>query len=199
MADLTRYTQEVFGSGDANQDFSQFGGFVANVETLYSGSTITPALVQALANYTNGWFNAIIGNNAFTIQDRNSLDFLFSYQLAYLLQKGIAEWDSGTTYYTNSIIQYNGIIYQSTTNANTNNAPGVGSTHWAPPQSVGQLYQNQSSGSYAVSSGETLFWPYADIQSGDTITINSGGYFRSVGKVTVLGTMIISGTSVITN
>ena len=33
------------------------------------------------------------------------------YQLAYLLQQGIAEWDSGTTYYTNSVVQNGGSIY----------------------------------------------------------------------------------------
>ena len=48
----------------------------------------------------------------------------------YILEMGIPEYDSSTVYYTNSIVQYNGLLYQSTTDANTGNTPSAGSSYW---------------------------------------------------------------------
>lgn len=107
---------------------SQFGGLFATYPTIptrYSGSTITPALVQALSNYLTGWTGAAIGGNSPAIEDMNSLCFLFSYQIAYGFQAGIPEYDAATPYYTNSFCQSAGIVYQSSIDNNTGHIPGT--------------------------------------------------------------------------
>jgi len=83
----------------------EFGSLAAGDPQFYSGSTITPTIVQMLSNYLTGWYGAVVGANSPTIQDMNSLCFLYAYQLAYLMQAGVPEYDSGTTYYKGSLAQ----------------------------------------------------------------------------------------------
>lgn len=133
MAKLTRFTQKLFGSTAGTNTMSQFGGLAAGypvVPTRYSGSTITPTLVQALANYLTGWTGAVIGGNSPAIEDMNSVCYLFAYQLAYLMQEGIAEYDASTTYYISSFCQSGGIVYQSLVDTNTGNTPASSPSQW---------------------------------------------------------------------
>lgn len=132
MARLTRYTQSVFGSTATSNQMAQYGSLAAGTPLLYSGSTITPAIVQALSNYSSGWFAAVEGAYSPAIEDQNSLDFLETYQLSYLMQLGVPEWDAGTTYYLGSLAQNgSGVIYRSLTNTNLNNALTV-TASWLP-------------------------------------------------------------------
>jgi len=120
MSKLTRFTQQVFGSNASTNQMAQFGSFAAGAPLTYNGAAITPAIVQALPNYLTGWFSSVIGNNSPLIEDMNSLCYLFAYQLAYLMQQGIAEWDSATTYYTGSMVNSGGVIYISLQDNNIN-------------------------------------------------------------------------------
>lgn len=123
MSRLARYTQQIFGSSAGANQMAEFGSYAASAPLTYSGATITPAIVQTLSNYLSGWFGAIVGANSPAIEDMNALCYLYAYQLSYVMQLGIAEWDSGTTYYIGSICQDGaGNIYISLTNANLNNA-----------------------------------------------------------------------------
>src|SRR5580698_1314397 len=110
MSRLSRYTQLIFGSSASNNQMAEFGSFNEGTPQRYSGSTITPAIIQNLSNYLGGWFNAVVLSNSPTIEDMNSLCYLFAYQLAYILQVGVPEWDSGTTYYTGDIVSSSGIL-----------------------------------------------------------------------------------------
>ena len=121
MAKLTRYTQKIFGSSAGANNMGEFGSFAAGTPARYSGSTITPTIIQALSNYLGGWFDAIDGFNSPCIEDMNSLAFLWAYQLSYLFQQGIPEWDSGTTYYTGSLVNYGGVLWISLIDNNTSN------------------------------------------------------------------------------
>src|SRR4051812_38133642 len=105
MSRLTRFTQLIFGSNASSAQMAQYGSFAAGTPATYSGTTITPALVQSLGNYLSGWFSAVLGQNSPAIEDMNSLCYLFAYQLSYLMQAGVPEWDAGTTYYTGDIVQ----------------------------------------------------------------------------------------------
>lgn len=119
MAKLTRYTQKVFGSSATTGQLKQFGSLAAGAPA----NAVTPADVQALSNYLTGWFGAVIGTNSPAIEDMNSLCYLYGYQLAYLMQQGVPEWDASTTYYVGSMAQDGaGKIYQSLQNTNLNNA-----------------------------------------------------------------------------
>jgi len=98
MAKITRATQKLFGSTASANQMATYGSYAAGSPARFSGSTITPALIQSLSNYLQGWFGAVVGANAPTIEDMNSLCYLFAYQLGYILQEGVAEWDAGTTF-----------------------------------------------------------------------------------------------------
>ena len=86
----------------------------------FGSATSTPAYTTNPANiqnsaYNGGWASAVIGVNQPTLEDMNSLFYLFSYFLTYFSQRGIPEWDSsGNTYYG-----YNAIV----NNSNTANGP----------------------------------------------------------------------------
>lgn len=129
---------------------AEFGSYAASSPATYSGSTITPAIVQTLANYLSGWFGAVVGSNSPAIEDMNAICYLYAYQLSYLFQLGIPEWDSGTAYYAGSICQDgNGNVYVSLTNANLNNALSS-TTNWRPYTKQNNLVAvNPLTGTYA--------------------------------------------------
>lgn len=198
MSRLTRYTQQIFASTAAAAQIAEFGSFANGTPTTYSGSTITPAIVQTLSQYLSGWFTATEGALSPAIEDMNALQYLFSYQLAYLLQAGIAEWDAGTTYYIGDLVQNgSGTTFVSLINTNLNNA--LSTANWGTPPSNGTLTSNTLSGSQVVMSGNTLNWPNLTIPTGLTLTINSGAYFlsQSLTHITVAsgGTLTILGTA----
>ena len=120
MAKITKKAQKTFGGNlTAPNNIAQFG-------SLKSGSpaySLDPDTIQALSAYENGWAAAVVNNNAPALQDVNALDFLFSRQLAYLMQTGVPEWDAATTYYIGSVAQDGfGRYYMSIADTNLNNA-----------------------------------------------------------------------------
>lgn len=129
MSKITRSTAQIFGSNAGTNQMAQFGSLAAAAPLTYNGSTITPAIVQALSNYLTGWFGAVVGGNSPAIEDMNALCYLFAYQIAYSMQAGVPEYDTGTTYYTGSLVNSNGSIYVSLTNNNLNNAL-TSATNW---------------------------------------------------------------------
>lgn len=89
-----------------------------------------PETIQGLSAWLSGWNAAVIGSNSPALEDFNAVPYVFSYQLAYLMQQGIAEYNADTTYYTDSICQYGGVLYISTTDSNTGNTPSGASSYW---------------------------------------------------------------------
>lgn len=199
MSRLTRYTQQIFGSTAGLNQMAEFGSLAASDPQLYSGSTITPAIIQTLSNYLSGWFGAVMGGNSPAIEDMNSLCYLFAYQLAYILQAGVPEWDSGTTYYTGDLVQSSGILYVSLSDTNLNNNPTSDTTHWFTPVQNGCLTPNTIPNSMTLPANQTLQWPNATIGSGVTVTVPSNAYMNSLNKIVLNGTgnLTISGTGVV--
>ena len=150
MSALTRYTQKIFGSTATAGQMAEFGSLAAGAPQTYSGSSITPTIVQTLSNYLTGWFGAVIGANSPTIEDMNALFFLVTYQLATLFQDGISQYDTGTTYYIGSCVRSGLLVYQSLTDTNIGNA--LSSTHWQLLNSA----VGGSSASYAVLSTDSF-------------------------------------------
>lgn len=75
----------------------------------------------------SGWNSGDIPTNT----DFNFIDARQDQGLAYVLQKGIPEWDASTEYQVNkSFVQYNGKLYKSLQTA-TNKQPDVQTTFWA--------------------------------------------------------------------
>lgn len=119
MAKLTRVLQRVFGSGAGIDQIAQFGSLAAGSPAF----TTDPATAQALSNWLTGWFAAVIGGNAPAIEDMNAAMFVMTYQLAYIFQAGVSEWNTSTVYYIGSLVNDgNGILFKSLTDANQGNA-----------------------------------------------------------------------------
>jgi hypothetical protein len=78
-----------------------------------------PVAIQSLPAYGAGWAGATVLNQAPALQDMNALQYLFSRQIAYILQNGIAEYDATTSYYIGSIVTNSaGLPYVSLINDN---------------------------------------------------------------------------------
>ncbi|MDR1997288.1 MAG: hypothetical protein LBQ83_03070 [Candidatus Margulisbacteria bacterium] len=133
MAKINRVTYKVFGeSGDVN-GFGQFGSLAAGNPV----HTKDPVQIQALPAYSQGL--ATSTDNATVppaMEDENSIKYLVSSMIAYLLQEGIPEWDAGTTYYQNGIVKYNGKLYKSLIDNNLNNTPDYNSIWTTIAESV---------------------------------------------------------------
>lgn len=120
---LARFTAKIFGIGAGTNQMSEFGSLAAATPMRYNGAAISPAIVQALTQYANGWAAAVLAGNSPALEDMNSLCYLFSYQIANILQTGVPEWDNATPYFIGSVVNDGlGNLYISLTNSNSGNA-----------------------------------------------------------------------------
>lgn len=168
MASTPRKTLLQFGSSGPTSSFGQFGSLVAGAPI----NSKDPATIQALTAWLNGWQDAVFGaNKAPLLEDMNGAMFVAFYQLFYLLEKGIPEWDANTTYYKNSYVRKSGdtnSLYCSAIDNNLGNVPtdNASDANWnfGPPvlasRIVGQIVDAQISGMSAskliglISSGQ---------------------------------------------
>lgn len=137
MAQQTRVVQRIFGETGLTNDFAQIGSAAAGTPLLTKDLTT----IQQLAQYSEGLVGTSI-NQGDTIlprlQDFNSLLFLITTQLAYILQNGIPEWINSVDqrYYANiSYVTVGGNVYQAilgddATNINSQRDPTTEPTWW---------------------------------------------------------------------
>ena len=135
MPALGRATQKVFGNATSINEIGIFGSLAAGSPT-YIQSPLSAAKVeqmQSFGNFIQGWYAAVLGNNSPAIQDMNALFCIAFYQLSYLMEAGVPEWDSETTYFTYSIVRggfsTNGGLFQSLVEDNLNHAV-TDTTYW---------------------------------------------------------------------
>lgn len=126
MAKLPRVLAKVFGSGAGGAEIGVFGSFAAGSPA----TTTSPLTAQSLSNWLSGWYSAVVGDNSPAIEDLNSVAFVMGYQIAYLMQAGIPEYDSTTPYYINSLCMDGGRLFKSLTDGNTGN-PTTDTTNWS--------------------------------------------------------------------
>lgn len=88
--------------------------------------------IQSLDAFLQGWSNAITGDASPALEDMNALFYVLFYQMAYLFQKGVAQWKSTTDYYIGSFTtDGNGALYTSVVDNNVGNNPATDDgTHW---------------------------------------------------------------------
>lgn len=167
MAKITRVFQKLFGSTSGVQEVGQFGS-LANGSPVY---TTDPAVIQGLVEFTDGWAAAVLGDGNPCIQDMNALFLVAFYQLAYLLQQGVPEWNAATTYYIGSIAQDgNGTMFISTADNNLNNALDAG--NWFPIGTVGPL--NQTIGSQSIPVNTRVMSPSpVTLAASSTVNVSS--------------------------
>ncbi len=127
MSKLTRVFQKQFGVNAGNSDVGVFGSLAA-ASPQYSKD---PETIQSLNAFLTGWAAETIANNRPALEDFNAIDFLTFYQLCYLLQTGVAEWNAETTYYIGSIVNDGtGVLYKSLANDNIDNDPTTEADKW---------------------------------------------------------------------
>ena len=146
MAKLTRVTGKLFGetATSTGQD-PQIGQFGSAKNGTYVG-TGDIATIQNLSAWSVGWADAVTPTQQFpTLPEMTGVHKVLSYQQNYLLQQGVAEWDSATTYYKNNFCAVNGNLYVSNSDNNVGNNPALDSTNWL---------SYSKSGSYI---GQTVF------------------------------------------
>ena len=135
MPKITRQTFKQFAVNvNAASDICEFG-------TPATGSPIytnTISTLQANAAWTTGWAAETVANNRPFLEDMNAYCYVLAYMMAYLMEMGIPEYDAGTTYYTNSVVQYSGLFYQSKVDSNVGNTPTIGA-NWQFMPISGQL------------------------------------------------------------
>lgn len=122
MPKIARKSAKIFASNAtaAAGGIAQFGSLAAGTPN-YSTD---PDVIQGLSQYADGWSAAVLGTKSPALEDRNALDYLISYQQAYLMQQGVPEWLSTETYYKNSyVVDSNGDLRRSIIDNNTNHDP----------------------------------------------------------------------------
>ena len=127
MAKLQRKSAKLFAEDAtaAAGGISQFGSLAAGTPN-YSTD---PDVIQALDAYKEGWSSAVLGTKSPALEDRNALDYLLSYQQAYIMQRGIPEYLDTETYYIGSVVSNSSQIYISLTDNNTGN-PLTDTNNW---------------------------------------------------------------------
>jgi len=150
MANLSRALQKLFCNDvSAAGNVAQFGSLAAAAPTFSKD----PAVIQALGAFTQGWQSATVGNQSPALEDFNGLLYLLTYQIAYVLQKGVPQWISGEVYYTNSMAQSGGVIFVSLVD---NNTSAVTDTNkWSPlipreRQALAWVYFDGTAGGFSI-------------------------------------------------
>lgn len=183
MAKLNRITAKIFGetasTTNTPKEIGQFGSAKAGTYN----ATGDVAAIQGLPAWSNGWIGAVTPTDQFPpLPEMTGVHKVLSYQNAYLLQQGIPEWDSATTYYKNGFCTYNGIIYRSILDENVNNQPDNTPGAWFEYGSGD--YANQDINNLtSLGNARLQFTPFT-INSGTVIngnnhTLQSGSFIQS--------------------
>lgn len=99
MAKITRKDQQIFASSAGDEAVAKFGSLAAGSP----GFSTDPDEIQT-DEFKGGWESAVIGQASPAMEDRNALDYLYSRQLGYLYQQGIAEYSATQTYFKGSVV-----------------------------------------------------------------------------------------------
>ena len=140
MSRITRAIQKIFGGLGNSTYFGVFGskqlGAPVNSKDLTT--------IQSLAPYDTGLQDAVAsGDKAPRMEDINALFLMLSQQIAYQFQEGVAEWETNTSYFTNSIVKKPGTleIYASLVDNNIGNTlpSQTDNTQWHYCGSIGNI------------------------------------------------------------
>lgn len=195
MAKITRKFQRIFtGDVPANNNVAQFGSLKAGTPN-YSSD---PDVIQNLSAWGAGWSAATVNNSAPALQDMNSLFYVLSRQLAYLMQTGISEYNATTVYYVGSLA-YDGTgnVYKCLAD-DTTNISFSDTTKWIlwksdKVNSVSAVYSAAYDDHIIRATGSSAF----TITIPQAVSINVGRKYTIKSVSTALITVSASGGSLI--
>lgn len=138
MTDLERKEQLIFSNTNTSSNVAVFGSKAQTGTMEFSDD---PNIIQGVnnngANWNNGWNSAVLNGNSPLMEDFNAISYVNSYNLAYLLQKGVAEWSENTTYFRGNICMvinenFEPTLYYSYIDSNKGNNPSTdeNETYW---------------------------------------------------------------------
>lgn len=121
MTRLTRKNLKVFASGASNNGV--FGSLQANNPT----KTNDVEQIQSLPAWENGWVSATESSDMLPpLEEAQAINYVGTYQVAYILQEGVPEWLSTCEYHLGSWVKSDAsgknIIYESLSDNNIGNA-----------------------------------------------------------------------------
>lgn len=130
-----------------------FGSSASNIGVFGSGQTgetpttsTDPNAINTLnTHWEDGWNGAVVSQAPYTapfIEDMNAVNYVNSYNSAYLLQRGIPEYDSNEEYQTDSVCTYNGEIWICLQDSTTNVTPSEGA-YWHLQGEVPVMQDNE--------------------------------------------------------
>lgn len=145
MAKLDRVKQNIFGTTGPVSEFGQIGSDANGAAT----NTKDISQIQSLSQYAAGLFSIFPNADEPPIAEEiNSMYYMITAQIAYLMQAGIPEWDTNTDYYTGSYIQVSGAIYVSI--AGVDPTPNQGNNPVDSPAFWKLLIPGNNTGNYIV-------------------------------------------------
>lgn len=203
MPKITRKQQKVFASNASNNGV--FGSLQAN-DPVYSQD---PDVIQGRTAYANGWNDAAYSAEKLPpLEEFQALQYLFSRQIAYLMQEGVPEWNSATTYYKGALVkavQQDGsfILYASLIDDNTGNQV-TDTTKWVITNTSTNFHQGvpnwradvvYSQGDWVKSNSDGSWEIYESLQNNNlnnAVTSSSYWVLRQMGAVQPLLTYMWS-------
>lgn len=137
MAKIQRKTQKIF-AGNAN------GDQIAVFGTMKTGTPDWSSDVEELQSvaYSQGWSDAILNDKAPYLEEMNGVQYGLSYQIAYMLEAGIPEYDSNTEYNQTDIVREPGTykLYGSLQDEQSGHAL-TETSYWLPLLDLGNTVQ----------------------------------------------------------
>lgn len=167
MSLLPRALQKIFGQTGGTSEFGQIGSKAAGLPI----TTKDLETMQSLTQYLQG-LSAIVSDQGTSVlpylEDINSLFFLATSQLAYLMQSGIPEWNDETEYYQNvSFVSYNGKIWK-----DLYGTPGTPNLNYEPPANPDKWEVIAPVGSFALTDQANI---ETECSKGPVFTVTLGG------------------------
>jgi hypothetical protein len=139
MDKLTRIFQKQFGSLASTGGLGIFGSLAnGNPQT-----TTDPAQIQSLDKFLEGWESAVVGDRSPTLQDLNGLFYFIFYQLGYILQQGVAEWNVLTMYHPGQWVNYQSELWQCLNPEVIGTAPNLDTYNWQRKTGGASVTENE--------------------------------------------------------
>lgn len=128
MAKYNRPNGKLFGSSATN-----IGVFGSGQQNETPTTSTDPNTINTLGtHWEEGWDGAVVSQAPYTapyVEDMNAVNYVNSYNSAYLLQRGIAEYSATEEYQKDSLCTYNGEIWMCKLDNTVGQTPAEG-TYW---------------------------------------------------------------------